>query len=67
MAKEGSLNAEAEGHTEHSEWVGCGSAFWNSQELAGAGRVEDVRETDIPGPVWFLACTLSKMGAAAGL
>lgn len=42
-------------------------AFWNSQELAGAGGVEDVRETDIPGPVWFLAHALSKMGAAAGL
>lgn len=39
-------------HSTQSGWV-VASAFWNSQELAGAGRVEDVRETDIPGPVWY--------------
>lgn len=42
-------------------------AFWSSQELAGAGGVGDVREMNIPGPVWFLAYALSKMGAFAGL
>ena len=66
MAKTGSLNAKAEVHTQHSGWVVAG-AFWNSQEFAGAGRVGYVRETDIPGPVRFLAYALSKMGASAGL